>query len=163
MSTESQESEPQGSGPQDSRLSFDQCWDLLTAAVVGRLAIVVDGHPEIFPVNFVTERRSIVFRTAGGTKLWETARESAAAFEIDGYDADTQEAWSVMVRGTTSLVDSDMEQAAADALGLEPWEPGDKSYYVRLSPQVLTGRRFRVAAPHIWSTRLEDQRRAAFE
>jgi len=153
----------QGSDPQDSRLSFDQCWDLLTASVIGRLAIVVDGHPEIFPVNFVTERRSIVFRTASGTKYWETARVSAAAFEIDGYDAGTQEAWSVMARGTTAIVDSATEQAAADALGLEPWEPGDKAHYVRLSPQVLTGRRFKVAAPHIWSTRLEDQRRASFE
>lgn len=53
------------------------------------------------------------------------------------------------------------EQAAADALGLEPWEPGDKSHYIRLSLQVLTGRRFKVAAPHIWSTRLMDQRRAS--
>jgi nitroimidazol reductase NimA-like FMN-containing flavoprotein (pyridoxamine 5'-phosphate oxidase superfamily) len=161
--SEPRNSEPRNTEPQDSRLTFDQCWDLLAASVVGRLAIVVDGHPEIFPVNFVTERRSIVFRTAGGTKLWETARESAAAFEIDGYDADTQEAWSVMARGTTSLIDSEVEQAAADALGLEPWEPGDKFHYVRLSPQVLTGRRFKVTPPHIWSTRLEDQRRAAFE
>jgi hypothetical protein len=60
-------------------------------------------------------------------------------------------------------VDSDVEQAAADALGLEPWEPGEKSHYIRLSLQVLTGRRFKVAAPHIWSTRLTDQRRASFE
>lgn len=151
------------SEPQDGNLSFDQCWELLAASVVGRLAIVVDGHPEIFPVNFVIERRSIVFRTASGTKFWETARDSAAAFEIDGYDADSQEAWSVVARGTTALVDSEVERAAADALGLEPWQPGGKSHYVRLSPQVLTGRRFKVAAPHIWSTRLEDQRRAAFE
>ena len=68
-----------------------------------------------------------------------------------------------MARGTTVLVDSTTEQAAADALGLEAWEPDEKSHYVRLSPQVLTGRRFKVAAPHIWSTRLEDRRRASFE
>jgi nitroimidazol reductase NimA-like FMN-containing flavoprotein (pyridoxamine 5'-phosphate oxidase superfamily) len=148
---------------QDAKLTFDQCWDLLSTSVVGRLALIVDGHPEIFPVNFVVEHRSIVFRTAAGTKLWQTSKETPAAFEIDGYDADSQEAWSVVGRGTTALVDSDVEQAAADALGLEPWEPGNKSHYVRLSLQVLTGRRFRVAAPHIWSTRLADQRRAAFE
>ena len=34
--------------------------------MVGRIALIVDGHPEIFPVNFALERRSIVFRTAGG-------------------------------------------------------------------------------------------------
>ena len=151
------------SAPQDAKLTFDQCWELLAASVVGRLALIVDGHPEIFPVNFVIEHRSIVFRTAAGTKLWQTGKETPAAFEIDGYDADSQEAWSVVARGTTVIVDSDVEQAAADALGLEPWEPGEKSHYIRLSLQVLTGRRFKVAAPHIWSTRLTDQRRASFE
>ena len=120
------------SAPLDGKLTFEDCWDLLASAVVGRLALVVDGHPEIFPVNIVVERRSIVFRTAGGTKLWESKKEVAAAFEIDGYDARTEEAWSVVTKGTIVLIDSQEEQSAADALGLEPWEPGAKSHYVRL-------------------------------
>jgi nitroimidazol reductase NimA-like FMN-containing flavoprotein (pyridoxamine 5'-phosphate oxidase superfamily) len=144
-------------------LSFDDCWDLLSAANVGRLAIIVEGHPEIFPVNFVIERRSIVFRTGAGTKLWQSAKEEPAAFEIDGYEPTTEEAWSVVARGGTALIDSVDEQSAADALGLEPWEPGAKAHYVRLSPKVLTGRRFRVNAPDIWKTRSSDQRRASFE
>jgi hypothetical protein len=49
--------------------------------------------------------RSIVFRTAGGTKLWQFSKETPSALEIDGYDADSQEAWSVVARGTTTLVD----------------------------------------------------------
>ena len=50
----------------------------------------MDGHPEIFPVNFVIEHRSIVFRTAAVTKLWQSSKDTPAAFEIDGYDADSQ-------------------------------------------------------------------------
>jgi nitroimidazol reductase NimA-like FMN-containing flavoprotein (pyridoxamine 5'-phosphate oxidase superfamily) len=149
--------------PQDRKLTFDQCWELLASSIVGRLALVVDGHPEIFPVNFVLERRSIVFRTAQGTKLWESTKEKPAAFEIDGYEATTAEAWSVVVRGTTSLIDDPDEQSAVDTLGLEPWEPGTKSHYIRLSPQALTGRQFKVNAPDLWDTRLNDQRRASFE
>lgn len=144
-------------------LSFDDCWELLSAGNVGRLAIIVDGHPEIFPVNFIIERRSIVFRTAAGTKLWESAKEEPAAFEIDGYEPATEEAWSVVVRGGTALIEDVNDQSAADALGLEPWEPGTKPYYVRLSPKALTGRRFKVNTPDIWKTRLSDQRRASFE
>ncbi|MFP3463620.1 pyridoxamine 5'-phosphate oxidase family protein [Arthrobacter globiformis] len=155
--------ESQNSTGQDGKLTFDECWELLAVSVVGRLALVVDGHPEIFPVNFVIERRSVVFRTAPGTKLWESAKESAAAFEIDGYDTRTGEAWSVTARGVTSIIDNHEERAAADALGLEAWEPGNKAHYVRLAPKVLTGRRFKVAAPDIWNTRLADQRRLAFE
>ena len=149
--------------PNDSHLSFDQCWELLAASIVGRLALVVDGHPEIFPVNFVLERRTIVFRTAAGTKLWASAKQQPTAFEIDGYDPQAAEAWSVVVRGTTTLIEAPAELSAVDVLNLEPWEPGTKRHYVRLSPLTLTGRRFRVAAPDVWNTRLHDERRASFE
>ncbi|CAI3804060.1 hypothetical protein NKCBBBOE_03504 [Pseudarthrobacter sp. MM222] len=149
--------------PKVGKLSFDECWELLASSIVGRLALIVDGHPEIFPVNFVLERRSIVFRTDPGTKLWESRKEEPVAFEIDGYDPATQEAWSVVARGTTALIEDPDEQSAVDALGLEPWERGTKSYYVRLSPVALTGRRFKVNAPDVWKTRLNDQRRASFE
>jgi nitroimidazol reductase NimA-like FMN-containing flavoprotein (pyridoxamine 5'-phosphate oxidase superfamily) len=87
----------------------------------------VDGHPEIYPVNFVLERRSIVFRTAPVTKLWESAKQERAAFEIDGYEPSTQEAWSVIVRGTTSLIEDPDERSTVNSLGLEPWEPGTKT------------------------------------
>jgi uncharacterized protein len=149
--------------PMDGKITFDECWELLASSVVGRLALIVDGHPEIFPVNFVLERRSIVFRTAGGTKLWESRKEEPAAFEIDGYEPATEEAWSVVARGATALIENPDEQAAADALGLEPWQPGTKSHYVRLTPEALTGRRFKVTAPDVWNTRLNDPRRTSFE
>jgi nitroimidazol reductase NimA-like FMN-containing flavoprotein (pyridoxamine 5'-phosphate oxidase superfamily) len=149
--------------PIDPKLTFNQCWEMLASSIVGRLALVVDGHPEIFPVNFLLERRSIVFRTSPGKKLWESTKQEPAAFEIDGYEPSTQEAWSVVVRGTTSLIEDPDEQSAVDTLGLEPWEPGTKSHYVRLSPQALTGRRFKVNAPDVWTTRLNDQRRTSFE
>jgi hypothetical protein len=42
---------------------------------LGRLVTSVDGQPEIFPVNFVVQHRSVLFRTAEGTKLAEAARE----------------------------------------------------------------------------------------
>jgi nitroimidazol reductase NimA-like FMN-containing flavoprotein (pyridoxamine 5'-phosphate oxidase superfamily) len=58
-------------------LTMDQCWALLDTEVVGRVALIVDNHPEIFPVNFVLERRAIAFRTAGGTKLAATRSYSA--------------------------------------------------------------------------------------
>src|SRR4051812_14843166 len=107
------------------QLSIDQCWALLDTEVVGRLALIVDGHPEIFPVNFVLERRSIAFRSAGGTKLWGAMTSKPVAFEIDGYDAHEQEAWSVVARGAAEVIDSQDEKNAVDARFLEPWQPGD--------------------------------------
>ncbi|QDY91143.1 pyridoxamine 5'-phosphate oxidase family protein [Arthrobacter sp. UKPF54-2] len=149
--------------PPNFQLSIDQCWVLLDSEVVGRIALIVDGHPEVFPVNFVLQRRSIVFRTAGGTKLWGAITAKPVAFEIDGYDAHEQTAWSVVARGEAELIDDQAEKDAVDALLLEPWQPGEKNYYVRLAPKALTGRRFKVNNPDVWNTRLADPRRASFE
>lgn len=142
---------------------MDQCWALLDSEVVGRVALIVDGHPEVFPVNFVLHRRSIVFRTAGGTKLWGAITAKPVAFEIDGYDAHEETAWSVMARGEAELVEDQAEKDAVDALLLEPWQPGEKSFYVRVPPKALTGRRFKVTQPDVWKTRLADPRRSSFE
>ncbi len=145
------------------KLSFDECWELFADDAVGRLALVVDGHPEIFPVNYVLHRRSLVFRSAGGSKLWGAESERPAALEIDGYDPRTEMAWSVVARGDTKLIEDQAEKDAVDALHLEPWQPGPKDYYVQLTPRALTGRRFQVAKPDVWNTRSSDRRRASFE
>lgn len=144
-------------------LSIDECWVLLDTEVVGRIAMIVDGHPEVFPVNFVLERRAIAFRTAGGTKLWGAVTSKPVAFEIDGYDAHEEMAWSVVARGEAELIESQEDKDAVDALLLEPWQPGDKDFYVRLAPKALTGRRFKVNKPDLWTTRLADPRRSTFE
>lgn len=147
----------------NTKLSFDQCWDLLAAANVGRLGLVVDDHPEIFPVNYVIYDRHIVFRTGRGRKLWGAMASRPGVFEIDGYDVPTTEAWSVMARGETVLMTDPEEVAKVDALGLEPWQPGAKDHYIRLVPRALTGRRFVVNRPDLWTTKTNDARRALFE
>ncbi|SFT99846.1 pyridoxamine 5'-phosphate oxidase family protein [Arthrobacter sp. ov118] len=149
--------------PPDYSLTMDQCWSLLETETVGRVALIVDNHPEIFPVNFVLTRRAIVFRTSGGTKMWGAVTAKPVAFEIDGYDAPNETAWSVMARGEAELVENQEEKDAADAQLLEPWQPGDKPYYVRVAPKALTGRRFKVNRPDLWNTRLSDPRRSSFE
>jgi hypothetical protein len=145
------------------KLSFDECWELLEGDTLGRLGLTVDGHPEIFPVNYVVHRRSIVFRTSGVTKLWNAKEERPAALEIDGYDPHTEEEWSVVVRGDTEIIDDQADKDAMDSLGLEPWQPGGKAHYIRLTARALTGRRFKVNKPDIWNTRTTDRRRTSFE
>jgi nitroimidazol reductase NimA-like FMN-containing flavoprotein (pyridoxamine 5'-phosphate oxidase superfamily) len=149
--------------PPNFQLSIDQCWSLLESEVLGRVALIVDGHPEVFPVNFVLLRRAVVFRTAGGTKLWGAMTAKPLAFEIDGYDAHEETAWSVVARGEAELLEEQADKDAVDELLLEPWQPGEKNYYVRLAPKALTGRRFKVTTPDLWRTRLTDPRRASFE
>ena len=45
-------------------LESNECWALLRAADVGRLAVSIAERPDIFPVNFAVDHGTIVFRTA---------------------------------------------------------------------------------------------------
>ena len=116
-------------------------WAQLRQSAVGRLAVVVDDHPEIFPVNFVVDRGSVVFRTAAGTKL-AAAAGRPVAFEADGYDAEVGEAWSVVVKGVAREVGETDEVLDALNLPLVTWHASSKPRIIRIEPESITGRRF---------------------
>jgi uncharacterized protein len=125
-------------------LDMRTCWELVAAEEVGRLAVSVDQRPDIFPVNFAVDEQTIVFRTAEGTKLSAVFVDSAVAFEVDGYDAGTDTAWSVVVKGHASEVP--MQNLLDDsAFPLFSWTATPKSRFMRIVPDDISGRRFRVA------------------
>lgn len=147
---------PRATGP--TVLSTSQSWALLREAVVGRLAVVVDGRPDIFPVNYVVDHGSIVFRTARGTKLTGAAGR-LVAFEVDSFDPADGTAWSVVVAGTAREVNRLHELVDALALPVFAWHPAPHRCIVRIEPDTVTGRRFEAAPPAPATT----ARRAAHE
>jgi nitroimidazol reductase NimA-like FMN-containing flavoprotein (pyridoxamine 5'-phosphate oxidase superfamily) len=141
-----------GAGTGIADLTADACWALLRASQVGRLAVIADGLPEIFPVNFVVDHGTVVIRTAPGTKLAAVARGPQVAFEVDGYDAEAGEAWSVVLKGGVTLREGMQEMVDTVALPLFPWHAEPKPSYLRVVPHTVTGRRFAVVAPSHWHT-----------
>ena len=125
-------------------LSEHECWDLLASRALGRLVTSVDGEPEIFPVNYVVQHRTVLFRTAEGTKLVSTVINSNVVFEAD--DHDVTEGWSVIVRGRARVLHDSSEIAEAERAQLLPWIATTKNHYVRVLPFRITGRRFRFGA-----------------
>lgn len=123
-----------------SVLSQTECWDLLSSMSLGRLVTSVDGEPEIFPVNFVVQHRTILFRTAEGTKLVSTAINNNVLFEVDNHNV--AEGWSVILKGVARSLRTDEEIAEAEKAQLLPWIATVKSHYVRIRPMSITGRRF---------------------
>jgi uncharacterized protein len=117
-----------------------QCWEHLRANTFGRLAVSVGDEIDIFPINYVVDGESLVFRTAPGTKLVEVTIAQSVAFEIDGVNAD--DAWSVVVKGHAARLELQSEIDAADELPLVPWIPTLKYTYVRISPTSTSGREF---------------------
>jgi nitroimidazol reductase NimA-like FMN-containing flavoprotein (pyridoxamine 5'-phosphate oxidase superfamily) len=130
---------PPSSGLRD--IPVREAWQLLRGSVVGRLAVISEGAPEIFPVNFVVDHGTVVIRTAGGTKH-EAARKRRVAFEVDGYDLATSEAWSVMLKGRALEVYDVDEAIEIMEMPLIPWAEGSKPHLLRLTPDSVTGRRF---------------------
>lgn len=131
-------------------LTEAECWDLVSRTVVGRLAVCLDGRAHIFPINFVKDADSIVFRTASGTKLSAAARNHHVAFEIDGFQSEQGLAWSVIVAGQATEITSGMEWADVIDLPLFPWHVGPKGHFVRIAAEEVSGRRFR--APYAGSS-----------
>lgn len=123
-------------------LTESECWKLMARTEVGRLVVCVGGNPEIFPVNFVTDNRTVLIRTAEGTKLAAVAANPQVAFEVDGFDPVRGEAWSVIVRGTARVLDKLNEIHAAQELPLVPWHATPKPIFVRIEPAAISGRRF---------------------
>jgi nitroimidazol reductase NimA-like FMN-containing flavoprotein (pyridoxamine 5'-phosphate oxidase superfamily) len=109
---------------------------------IGRVAVLVDGHPEIFPVNYaIDEHGEIFFRTDPGSKLSAVATAPTIAFEIDGLDEEHELGWSVLVVGPARWLSTSEQFEHVRSLGLQPWAAGEKANAVRLSPIKVTGRR----------------------
>lgn len=121
-------------------LSEDESWDLLSGAALGRLVTRIGDQLEIFPVNFVVQNRTLLFRTAEGTKLFGTVTNDQVLFEVD--DHGISEGWSVIVRGHGEVLYGSEEIAEADRAGLYPWLATVKLRYVRITPSQISGRRF---------------------
>lgn len=129
-------------------LSDEQCWDLLRANQIGRLATVVGGRVDIFPINYLVHEGEIYFKTAEGSKLAGVMAHHEVAFEIDGFDQDTNEAWSVVLAGLARVLSHDDELDAAETLPLFPWNLAPKNRYVAISPLEVSGRRFVAEGRH---------------
>jgi uncharacterized protein len=126
-------------------LTKSECFALLAGEHLGRVAVVDDRGPIVFPVNFVLDRHMVVLRTDEGTKLDAAISGSRVAFEIDGADLTARTGWSVVVRGEAVEVTDTAELARLRKLPLDPQAPGARAHYVRILPAALTGRR--ISAP----------------
>jgi len=126
-------------------LPVHESWELLAGLTLGRLVTYADGQPDIFPVNYVVQRRSVLFRTAAGTKLISAAINKHVLFEAD--DHNVAEGWSVVIRGVARSLRTPEELEDAERAQVLPWTMSEKEHYVRIIPETVTGRRFQFGSP----------------
>ena len=128
-------------GSELKTIERDECLRLLGTKRVGRLAVVVDGQPAVFPVNYAIDDSTIVFRTGVGTKL-DAAELGLVAFEVDEIDEETASGWDVLVQGRADDITTavDHRSEALRRLPVRPWAPDLKDRWVRILPTSLSGR-----------------------
>jgi nitroimidazol reductase NimA-like FMN-containing flavoprotein (pyridoxamine 5'-phosphate oxidase superfamily) len=124
-------------------LSEDESWSLLSSMTLGRFVTCLGGQPEIFPVNFATQRPTVLFRTAEGTKLFTAVMNDQVAFEADHHDPSLIDGWSVIIKGSAHVLSTSDELEEAERAQLRTWTATLKLRYVRVIASEITGRRFK--------------------
>lgn len=122
------------------RLDEPTCWALLARHRIGRIALVQHQRPVLFPVNYALDGRTIVFRTARGSKLSAAARSAMVAFEVDEVDERFERGTSVIVHGVAGEVTDPAERQRLAGLPIRPWASGDRDHFVRIEPRWVSGR-----------------------
>jgi nitroimidazol reductase NimA-like FMN-containing flavoprotein (pyridoxamine 5'-phosphate oxidase superfamily) len=134
------------------KLDEAECLRLISPGGVGRIAFVGSYDLTVLPVNYRLVNGAILFRTTEDGLTEEDLRPGIAgaeyrvAFQVDHLDAAAREGWSVLVRGPAHHLDADDEKTAARLAGVDPWAPGARNHFIRITPVRITGRRIGTAA-----------------
>ncbi|MDO5752897.1 pyridoxamine 5'-phosphate oxidase family protein [Arthrobacter sp.] len=149
--------------PKAAILTSAQCWTLLSQTHVGRLAVNVDGRPDVFPVNYELDGESLLFRTGDGTKIGAINDDGRVAFEVDSVNQKEGTAWSVVVKGDAEITSSNSHLLNAAERGLFPWQGVGKAHLVRIVPETVTGRSFTLDASVTQHVSFDEAMRAGLE
>jgi hypothetical protein len=129
-------------------LDPEECLQLIATETLGRLGVVVEGRPEIFPVNFVLAGEHIMIRTDLTTNL-RAALEGPIVFEVDHSDVARETGWSVMVHGRAQVTHDPVNRGGPQT-GPRPWREVDLPHLLRIVPSKVTGRRLSAPPAHRW-------------
>ncbi|MFI2370794.1 helix-turn-helix domain-containing protein [Streptomyces sp. NPDC018833] len=150
---------PPGSGraahrPELVELAEDECWALLGAHGVGRVAVAGRDGPAILPVNYLVAEGEVAFRTSPEAVPGQAAGQEIA-FEVDHIDEAFSRGWSVLIVGRArSVTDKDAVGELEHRAYSVPWAGGERDVWIALTPERVTGRRILVrGAPAPWDFR----------
>ncbi|MFI0353278.1 pyridoxamine 5'-phosphate oxidase family protein [Actinomadura sp. 9N407] len=122
-------------------LGTGECRALLAATPLGRIVFTDSALPAVQPVNYVLAEGDVIIRTCPASRLATAVHDAVVAFEIDDYDAVSRTGWSVAVIGRARGVTDPADLTTLRALPLHSWAPGESGHYIRIHPQIISGRR----------------------
>src|SRR5580700_1480950 len=94
------------------RLDEAECLRLISPGGIGRISYSGQYDLTVLPVNYQMHNGAILFRTAADSLTGDDLRtgivhaEYRVAFEVDEFDIQAHEGWSVLVQGPAHHLDS---------------------------------------------------------
>ncbi|WP_017586672.1 pyridoxamine 5'-phosphate oxidase family protein [Nocardiopsis ganjiahuensis] len=123
-------------------LERQTCFNLMATRDIGRVAFTIAGDPAptVLPVNYVLVNDTIVFRSTLAGTIMRYSR-GYAAFQIDHFDEERREGWSVLVSGRCRWVrdTGELERLPQGRLP-QPWAKGPRDQVLKITPGRVTGR-----------------------
>src|SRR5580692_8672849 len=129
-------------GPARQQLSRGECLQLMASVSIGRIIYTRQALPAVELVYFALDHGDIVIKTDGEGKLAAATRHTVVAFEADCLDA-RQAGWSVTAIGPSREVTDSDDIRRLRKMDLSSWSHGTREHFVRVSPELLNGRRLR--------------------
>jgi hypothetical protein len=90
-------------GPEPHELTETECWRLLNAGGIARVAITFGAVPRIVPVRYLTDGPHLVVCVGNQAALSEAFNNTVVALAVDSFADDTEHGWLVQVSGTAKL------------------------------------------------------------
>jgi len=122
-------------------LEPEECFRLLASQHLGRVGMIMAGHPMVLPVNYALVGHTVVFRTARGSGFDRVVRHASVVFEIDHADPAYHSGWSVLGRGTAEAIDQAVDLEALNQAVLRPWARRAEPGWIGIPLVHVTGRR----------------------
>ncbi|MEW1653995.1 MULTISPECIES: pyridoxamine 5'-phosphate oxidase family protein [unclassified Streptomyces] len=123
------------------QLDRQECLRLLALVPIGRIVYTHEALPAVLPVNFSLDAdHAVVLRTAATSRLALAVDGAVVAFEADCFDEAAQSGWSVTVTGRAALVADPRDREQLQAVGLRSWKEVPEEAFIRIAPDLVTGR-----------------------
>jgi len=117
----------------DGALTTTECWELLTTATLGRMALSIHALPMILLVRYVVDDASVAISLNRLGMPVTAVHDAVVAFAVDEIDEVADEGWIVQMQGRAHLT---------PAIAAEGPGPVDSVRILRLVPAMVNGLRF---------------------
>lgn len=122
-------------------MSETECREHLGLSSVGRIGLSMDALPAIFPVNYIVDGDSVVFRAAIGTRLAEASNRGVVAFESGYIDPGGLGGWSVLAVGIPCETGDPADRLQLALHHPAAWSRTGQDRFFRLAIDMISGTR----------------------